>query len=183
MIRDYKLKIPANSSISRASAGDYIKLLQSTAPQIFMPIEASKDGARVLSVGLQQLGAIKALQSFTEYRIYNPTDTAVDVVLVVGSGEYESPQDQTRTEIQPFENVVGLPEKTLTGGAQYYAENLSRKKIVVMAATDNGAVVWLSNTAGQGIPLPAGGVFDENVTGRIYTTGTSGDKVYAYEVV
>lgn len=90
-----------------------------------------------------------------------------------------------KTEEQAADGFSGLPEIAITGAAQSIAGNLNRAQLLIVAGQENAGVVWLgSSIAGQGIPLPAGGIYEGRISGELALIGAApGDVLNVAEVV
>lgn len=183
MIRDYILVIAPNGTRQLNVKGSYVKIADSSLPSESVKVEGWKDGATLINASLPRLGALRIDQNYELLSFTNDTGSEMTLVVFAGDGEYESPEGEINVTLSAYGSIKALPEKTLDGSAQYFAENLARKKIVVRAHPNNMGSVWIAASAGNGIELTPGAVFDEAITGRVYTTAdTNGDKVQAYEV-
>lgn len=92
---------------------------------------------------------------------------------------------QVLTQEQAADTLNGLAQLPIDGNAQTIAGNLNRKRLILMAGQANAGVIWIgSAVTGQGIPLPAGGVYEGGVSGDLDVIGSNaGDLLNVAEVV
>ena len=176
--------IKAGASENIPALANYLHYQESTASTVKLEFRAyTEDGGELANINMIRGGEFRTQKEFSTLRIFNPSGTDISITVLMGKGDYDAPPESVDVSLKPFSDIADFPEKTLTGGSQYFGENLARKSIVIIADQTNVGPVWLASTVGNGAKLMPGGTFEASVTGRVYTVGTSGDKVSGYEVV
>ncbi len=186
MIRTYPITVPANSSARRDIKGDYINVVYSSAGSVGIKIEALAeiDGRNVATVELREKSEIKTTATFSKVTFHNPTNDILELDIIAGAGAYKEGGGNVVATITPYSTINPLPETQMIIGTVTLGSNLSRKKIVIVANSDNVGKIWISAGVGIGIFLEAGDVFEESITGEVPLTGENiTDLVTIYEVI
>jgi len=80
--------------------------------------------------------------------------------------------------------LQGQAPFAMDGTAQTIPGNIERSRIILVASLSNTGTVWLgTDTAGHGIPLTPGAVYEANLAGPLAVIGTNGDSLHVGEQV
>jgi len=181
MIQTYPIVIKANSEHSLSVFGTYINIAESSAPDVYLPIEAlNNEGEPVANILVKESSELKTEQ-FTKLRIGNPTGADITLAIVAGDGDYTVGGTVVQASINPYSTFNGLASVSVVNGATAtVAENPSRKRLDIYADKDNAGQVFIQHVgaaAGFGIPLQANGVYQFEVTGAVQLRADGGDAV------
>lgn len=167
-LRDYILNIQPGAQELVQAVGNYFNV-------------TSADGARVNistskgdSFDVQE-GQGARVRDFESLRVRNDGSVPIRVVMIAGSGDFQSVRTVGAVSPIAAGTLQGLAAIT---GSGTIAANPDRRELVMVADIANADPVSI-----EGLPLQPGDVFTLEVTGAVTVTANSGNTLHVAEVI
>lgn len=167
-LRDYALNIAAGSMVRVQANGDYFRVIDADGGTVTVRTDKG-DAIQVRE------GEGARIQPFTEIKFENHDAVERRVVVIVGTGAFESARLTGSVTMLPAGTIVAVGD--IAGGGTIPG-NPERRQIVMRASVNN-----TGNLTVAGLPILPGDTFELDVTGAVDIAGTATDVMHVAEVV
>ena len=178
-MKEYKIPVAAGGVNAITVRGNFFRLLNPGGASVRIDVND-------LQFYLDKGQAVKNLPFiFETLHIYNEGASDIEVVLMVGVGEFDD-NSMTGSFRDEANSTLITPVMMGFSALQVLSipANPNRVKLCVRANTGNADVVWVGGMINYGIPLLPGDVWEEKTTCAVdFKCGAGGSAIlYWYEV-
>lgn len=167
-LRDYVLMIEPGSEQLVYAIGDYFRITNADGGRV--QVSTSKGDSFEV-----QEGEGARVREFESLRVRNDFSVALEVRMLVGTGEFQSARTSGSVSVNPGSIIQAIGD---FAGGDTIPGNTDRRQLVIRASVTNAAAVTIA-----GLPMEAGDAFDIDVTGSILLGGAATDILHVAEVI
>lgn len=180
-MKDYDITVPANGITHVYAGGNYVKMLAPSAGTVEITAYETNQFKIESKIDFVKSRYKKYTREFEFLELKNNSGTAIEVTLLIGSGEVGDDTVSGAVTIDAHASANGGAQASIGTSSSQIAANSDRKLLVLHADNANTDTIWAAATAvNNGIPLSPGASFTLPVSGAVDFIAASGTQKLNY---